>query len=92
MEHFYLPRDGSLYVFDCVTGNRLLDVYKVHNTDAQTVDFHEDCIISGSRDRTIKVFCSIFLNFWDKLSEINDVISFVKVSNANITNTLLFFV
>lgn len=53
-------RDGSLYVFDCVTGNRLLDLHKIHNTDAQTVDFHEHCIISGSRDRTIKVLSDYY--------------------------------
>lgn len=53
-------RDGSLYMFDCRTGDRLLDLYKIHNTDAQTVDFHDNCIISGSRDRTIKVISSCY--------------------------------
>ena len=55
MTNLIFSRDGSLYMFDCRTGDRLLDLYKIHNTDAQTVDFHDSCIISGSRDRTIKV-------------------------------------
>ena len=46
-------------MFDCSSGKRLLDLHRIHNTDSQTVDFHEDCIISGSRDRTIKVSMGI---------------------------------
>ncbi|XP_053407077.1 uncharacterized protein LOC128559442 [Mercenaria mercenaria] len=53
-------RDGSLYVFDCDSGRCLESLYKIHMTDTQTVDFHDRCIISGSRDRTVKVRCVIF--------------------------------
>lgn len=48
-------RDGSLYIFDCVNGTCVDALYKIHRTDTQTVDFHDSCIISGSRDKTIKI-------------------------------------
>lgn len=50
-------RDGSLYVFDCSSGRCLDCMYKLHKTDTQTVDFYDTCIISGSRDRTVKILC-----------------------------------
>lgn len=48
-------RDGSLYVFDCENGKCIDSMYKIHKTDTQTVDFHGNCIISGSRDKTVKI-------------------------------------
>lgn len=48
-------RDGSLYMFDCTSSQLLLQFPKVHQTDAQAVDFTDTCIVSGSRDHTVKI-------------------------------------
>lgn len=48
-------RDGSLYIFDCARSSCLDVMYKIHRTDTQAVDFHDCCIVTGSRDKTVKI-------------------------------------
>ncbi|KAH3802902.1 F-box/WD repeat-containing protein 4-like [Dreissena polymorpha] len=46
-------RDGSVYMFE---GGRCVKAfYKLHETDAQAVDFHNNILVSGSRDKTVKI-------------------------------------
>ncbi|KAL4232160.1 F-box/WD repeat-containing protein 4 [Mactra antiquata] len=50
-------RDGSIYVFDIGRGECLEKLHRVHSTDTQTVDIYDTCIISGSRDKSLKILC-----------------------------------
>ncbi|KAK3590233.1 hypothetical protein CHS0354_041300 [Potamilus streckersoni] len=48
-------RDGSIHMWDALNGNKLYTFPHIHRTDSQAVDFYDQYIVSGSRDKTVKI-------------------------------------
>lgn len=85
-------RDGSLYVFDCRTGQCLQALYQLHDTDTQAVDFQESCIVSGSRDNTVKVPFVIKFMYKKKSSLVNWAVIFLPHVSPNKPSVVLFLI
>lgn len=49
-------RNGSICSFSADTGQRLMKLDRCHSSDINTIDFHNDTIVSGSRDATVKMW------------------------------------
>ena len=58
-------RDLGIYAYSSLTGEPLVHLRKCHMDDIQAVDSHQDVVVSGSRDATVKVssfICSCFVD------------------------------
>ncbi|RVD92569.1 WD40 domain-containing protein [Tubulinosema ratisbonensis] len=51
---FYSQGEGNLFVLDLV--NYTQSSFKIHNEVINTIDFYNDWIVTGSEDKTVKVF------------------------------------
>lgn len=48
-------REGSISIWETSSRVQLLHHKKIHNSDTQCVDFVDDIVVSGSKDKTVKV-------------------------------------
>ncbi len=73
---FWISRDRKVFCFDHETTTQLWKMENCHNSDIHDVDFHQNVVVTGSRDATVKVsfhpeftdeasFCETVWNFDD---------------------------